>query len=156
MEDYIIIRDRTPSQKSICSILTCFISRWERETSRSLPDVVRQDDLNVKCLLFLLSAFITNRVKHIRTALTTKYGLPIRPRERFLVTAKDIDYLLRHLFINDTHDYIYERVRVQTRTSLSLFAKSGVRAGAIVESSSYRGTNECLYYRVCLCHSTVA
>ena len=80
--------------------------------------------------------------------MTKKYKLRTKPREPFLVTAKDIDYLLRRLFTNDSHDYLHERVRVQTGSSLSLFAGSGSRAGAIVESSSYRHTNECLYYKV--------
>lgn len=151
VEDYIVTREHTPTQKTVCSILICFVSRWERETSRSLPEAVKEDVLNVRHPLFLLFSFITNRRKYIRTALTTKYGLPTRPRERFLVTAKDIELLLRYLFVNDTHEYVYERARVQTGTGLSLFAGSGVRAGAIVESSSYRGTNECLYYRVCWC-----
>jgi hypothetical protein len=81
--------------------------------------------------------------------LTRKWELPTKPREVFLVTAKDIEYLLRRLFGDDPHDYVHERARVQTGSSLSLFAGSGARAGAIVESSSYRNTNECLYYGVC-------
>lgn len=76
------------------------------------------------------------------------YKLPTKPRERFLVNGKDIDYLLRRLFVDDCHDYVHERVRVQTGSSLSLFAGSGARAGAVVESSSYRDSNECLYYGV--------
>jgi hypothetical protein len=78
-----------------------------------------------------------------------RWKLPTKPRERFLVNGKDIDYLLRHLFVDDGHDYVHERVRVQTASSLSLFAGSGARAGAVVESSAYRESNECLYYRVC-------
>jgi hypothetical protein len=65
------------------------------------------------------------------------------------VTSRDLDILLRHLFEDDDHDYIHERARFQDAFSLSLFSGSGARAGAIVESSSYRDTNECLYYRVC-------
>ena len=64
------------------------------------------------------------------------------------MTAKDIDYLLRHLFENDDHDYLHERMRVQIGSALSLFTGSGARAGAVVESSSYRNTNECLFYKV--------
>lgn len=43
---------------------------------------------------------------------------------------------------------MHERARVQTGSALALFAGSGSRAGAIVESISYRNTNECLYYKV--------
>jgi hypothetical protein len=65
-----------------------------------------------------------------------------------MVTAKDIDYLLRGLFGDNWHDYRHERARVQTSSVLAIFAGSGSRAGAVVESSDYRDTNECLYYRV--------
>ncbi|KAJ5521639.1 hypothetical protein N7527_005754 [Penicillium freii] len=34
------------------------------------------------------------------------------PRERFLVNGKDIDYLLRYLFVDNYYDYIYKRVIV--------------------------------------------
>ncbi|KAJ5865277.1 uncharacterized protein N7529_007193 [Penicillium soppii] len=36
----------------------------------------------------------------------------LNSKERFLVNGKDIDYLLRHLFVNDCHDYVHERVIV--------------------------------------------
>jgi hypothetical protein len=65
-----------------------------------------------------------------------------------MVTAKDIDYLLRGLFGDDSHDYKHERARVQTGSALALFSGSGARAGAVVESNAYRKSNECLYYRV--------
>jgi hypothetical protein len=65
-----------------------------------------------------------------------------------MVTAKDIDYLLRGLFGDDWHDYKHERARVQVGSALALFSGSGARAGAVVESSAYRHSNECLYYRV--------
>lgn len=71
--------------------------------------------------------------------LTKNYELCTKSRELFLVTAKDTD---------DSHEYIHERARVQPGSSLSLFAGSGARAGAIVESSAYRKTNQRLYYRV--------
>jgi hypothetical protein len=62
-----------------------------------------------------------------------------------MIVVKDIDYLLRGLFGDDWHDYKHERGRVQTRSALALFAGSGARAGAVVESSAYRDSNECLY-----------
>ncbi|KAJ6127624.1 hypothetical protein N7523_003236 [Penicillium sp. IBT 18751x] len=129
-EDYIATRKTLPSQKTACSNLINFTSRWERENSRSLPKEIKQDVLNF-----------------IRTELTLKYELPTKPRERFTVTAKDIEYLLCGLFGNDCHDYRHERARVQTGSALALFAGSGTRAGAVVESSAYRNSNECLYYR---------
>ncbi|KAH2457205.1 hypothetical protein KXW63_002869 [Aspergillus fumigatus] len=129
-EEFIATRKRgVPSQKTTCHNFTSFTSKWERETSRTLPRHVKDDVLNF-----------------IKDDLTRKWELPTKPREVFLVTAKDIEYLLRRLFGDDPHDYVHERARVQTGSSLSLFAGSGARAGAIVESSSYRNTNECLYY----------
>ncbi|KAJ5138867.1 uncharacterized protein N7515_003715 [Penicillium bovifimosum] len=106
-EFYIKSCKRIPSQTSACGHFTSFTSKWERETSRSLPREVKNDVLNF-----------------IRTELTVKHKLPTKPRERFLVNGKDIDYLLRHLFVDDSHDYVHERVRVQTGSSLSLFAGS--------------------------------
>ncbi|KAJ5302313.1 hypothetical protein N7508_007176 [Penicillium antarcticum] len=129
-EDYVATRKNLPSQKTACLNLISFTSRWERETSRSLPREIKDDVLNF-----------------IRTDLTAKYNLPTKPRERSTVTAKDIEYLLRGLFGNDWHDYRHERARVQTGSALAMFSGSGARAGAVVESSAYRNTNECLYYR---------
>lgn len=80
--------------------------------------------------------------------MTPKYGLETKHREKFHVTATDLDLLLKRLFQDDDHDYIHERARFQDAFALSLFSGSGARAGAIVESSSYRNTNECLYYKV--------
>lgn len=65
-----------------------------------------------------------------------------------MVTAKDIDYLLRGLFGGNWHDYKHKRARVQTGSTLALFAGSGARAGAVVESSAYRHSNKYLYYKV--------
>ncbi|EDN08146.1 conserved hypothetical protein [Histoplasma mississippiense (nom. inval.)] len=79
--------------------------------------------------------------------LTVKYDLPTKPRERFMVTSKDIGYLLRGLFGDDWHDYKHKRACVQTGSALALFAGSGSRAGAVMESSAYCNSNECLYYR---------
>ena len=65
-----------------------------------------------------------------------------------MVAAKDIGYLLHHLFENDDHNYLHEQMRVQIGSALSLFAGSGAWAGAVVELSSYCNTNECLFYKV--------
>ncbi|KAJ5639155.1 uncharacterized protein N7484_007017 [Penicillium longicatenatum] len=129
-EHYITTRRELPSKKTTCGSLISLISHWERTTYRSLDRKVKTDVLNF-----------------IRNDLTKQYGLRTKPRERFPVTAKDIDYLLHYLFNRDYHDFKHERARVQTASSLSLFAGSGSRAGAVVESSSYRNSNECLYYR---------
>jgi hypothetical protein len=146
-EDYIATRKKIPSQKSASQNLTNFTSRWERETFRPLPRHIKDDVLNVRPLN-LLKTILPYNLKYIRQDLTVKYQMPTKPRERFMVTAKDIDYLLRGLFGDDWHDYKHERARVQTGSALALFAGSGTRAGAVVESSAYLHTNECLYYGV--------
>ncbi|KAJ5713927.1 uncharacterized protein N7483_011108 [Penicillium malachiteum] len=129
-EYFIATRKDLPSQKTACQNFINFTSRWERETSRSLPSQVKDDVMN-----------------YIRNDLTVKYSLRTKPQERFMVMAKDIKYLLRGLFRDDWHDYKHKRARVQIGSSLALFSGSGSRAGAIIESSSYRDSNKCLYYK---------
>ena len=87
-------------------------------------------------------------MQHINVELTPKYGLMTKHQEKFPVTKKDLNILLRYLFETDEHDYLHERSRFQNAFALCLFSNSGARAGSIVESSSYQGTNECLYYKV--------
>jgi hypothetical protein len=94
------------------------------------------------------SKILLTKFQHIKNVLTPKYGLSTQHRERFPVTKLDLDILLRHLYEKDDHDYIHERSRFQDAFGLALFASSGARAGAIVESSSYRNSNEALYYEV--------
>lgn len=88
-------------------------------------------------------------IKYIDNVLTPKYNLTVQHREKFLVTKKDLDYLLRHLFEEDNHDYQHEVMRIYCAFTLSLFSASGARAGAVVEASSYPDTNESIYYGVC-------
>lgn len=56
--------------------------------------------------------------------------------------------MIEYLWTVDDHEYRHERYRVQLAFMLQLFCFSGARAGAIVESSSYRGTNEAITYKV--------
>ncbi|KFY57135.1 hypothetical protein V496_06525 [Pseudogymnoascus sp. VKM F-4515 (FW-2607)] len=60
-----------------------------------------------------------------------------------LSTKKRDKYLCFH-----DHEYLHERYRVQLSFMLILFASCRARAGAIVESSSYRGTNQALAYKL--------
>ena len=70
-----------------------------------------------------------------------------------MVTAKDIEYLIRRLFGDDNHDYMHERARVQIGSSLSLFAGSGACTGAIIEPSSCHAAqivvNELIFKLLC-------
>lgn len=147
-EDYIVTRKKLPCPKSACHNFTCFTSLWERETLRTLPKEVKNDVLNVISHTRSLDTVTDLVSKYIRNELAPKHGLPTGIRDQALVTAKDIEYLLHRLFGEDNHDYVHEWARVQIGSSLSLFAGSGARAGAIIESSAYRDSNECLYYKV--------
>lgn len=65
-----------------------------------------------------------------------------------MVTQKDLTRLMEHLWCFDDHEYLHERYRVQLSFILILFAACGARAGAIVESSAYKGSNDALAYKV--------
>lgn len=63
------------------------------------------------------------------------------------INVDDLHHLLKFLWTWDTHVYPVERQRVQQALITLLIALTTVRPGAIVESSSYYGTNEALLYR---------
>lgn len=51
-------------------------------------------------------------IKFISNNLIKDYGLSIKPRERFPIIAKDIDYLLYYLFNRDYYNFKYKRVYI--------------------------------------------
>lgn len=63
------------------------------------------------------------------------------------INVDDLHHLLKYLWTRDTHVYAVERQRIQQALITLLIALTTVRPGAIVESSSYRGSNEALLYR---------
>ncbi|KAJ5475418.1 hypothetical protein N7539_007705 [Penicillium diatomitis] len=126
----VVAKSKFPSQATVTGIFRAFSAQWKRDNSKGLPEEVTRDVYN-----------------YIKTTLTSERGLNTKPRQKFQTTGIDILYLLRHLFGYDDHDYVHERARVQFGSLLSLFAGSAQRAGAIIVSSSYRGTNECLFYK---------
>ncbi|KAL2802540.1 hypothetical protein BJX63DRAFT_414802, partial [Aspergillus granulosus] len=129
-KSYIVLRKGDlPSQHTVVNTLSCFISEWEKITSKKILKAQRDDAYN-----------------HVRTVLTPKYGLSTKHRKRYPVTNLDLNILLMHLYKKDKHDYLYKRSRFQDAFGLALFTLSGARAGAIVESSSYRNSDEALYY----------
>ncbi|KFY20825.1 hypothetical protein V491_03396, partial [Pseudogymnoascus sp. VKM F-3775] len=83
----------------------------------------------------------------IEGPLIQKYDLYTKKHDKFLVTEKDLEILMTHLWCSDDHNYLHERYRVQLSFGLICFSKTGARAGAIVESSLYRGTNEAIAYK---------
>ncbi|KAI9730600.1 MAG: hypothetical protein M1835_003565, partial [Candelina submexicana] len=68
-------------------------------------------------------------------------------RKKVLTTDYDFAVLLEQLWKYDDHDYLHERYRVQLNFILLLFTATGARAGAIVESNSYRHSNHALMYK---------
>lgn len=150
-EAYIcILAKKKPSQDTVLNYTSIMMAEWERITSRSISKTVKTDVFNVshRSITPLQASTYLLWKKHIRNVLTPRHKLPTEHREKFQVTAKDIDLLLRRLFQDDDHDYVHERARFQNGFALSLFSGSGARAGSIVESSDYRGTNEALFYEV--------
>ncbi|OJD24335.1 hypothetical protein ACJ73_04303 [Blastomyces percursus] len=130
-EFYVTSRKKDlPSRQTVRQRFSCLVAEWEAKTCRVLPATLKNDVYNF-----------------IDTDLTQKYGLSGKPREKFTATKMDSNYLLRHLFGDDYHDYVHEIMRVYLGLSLSLFSGSGARSGAVVESSAYRGSNESLYYK---------
>ncbi|GMG01327.1 unnamed protein product [Aspergillus oryzae] len=61
-ESYVVSRKTKPSQKSACNNFTCFTSKWERETSRTLPLGLKKDVLNVRAAHVLI--FITGATNY--------------------------------------------------------------------------------------------
>ncbi|KAH8603015.1 hypothetical protein B0O99DRAFT_18106 [Bisporella sp. PMI_857] len=79
-----------------------------------------------------------------------KQELPTLPRDvrpKPIATSKDLILLLEQLWIKDTFRYPNERYRVQLTIYLHLLAYTASRPGAIIVSSAYRGTNECILYQ---------
>lgn len=148
-EDFVVTRKDIPSQYSVRHKISCFVAEWERKTGRTLPKNLKNDIYNVSHPLILLQIGRLINNKYIENVLTPKYNLTVQHREKFPVTNKDLSYLLRHLFEEDDHDYPHELMRIYCAFTLSLFSASGARAGAVVEASSYSGSNESLHYKVC-------
>lgn len=47
VEDYIVTQRDTPSQYSVCHLISCFSSVWERKAGRRLPKNLKDDVYNV-------------------------------------------------------------------------------------------------------------
>lgn len=69
-------------------------------------------------------------------------------RPKYIVTYKDILIFIEYLWTSDDHHFLHDRHWVDLCYEFCVFGSSGARAGGMVESSSYRGTNEAVTYRV--------
>lgn len=54
--------------------------------------------------------------------------------------------LLHHLLVEDNTVFAHERYRVQLHFIMLIMAYTSSRAGALVESTAYKGTNQGLIY----------
>lgn len=89
------------------------------------------------------------QIKYIDNFLTPNIILLCSTERNSQLQIKTLtSYLLQHLFEEDDHDYPHELMRIYCAFTLSLFSALEARAGAVVEASSYPGSNESLYYWV--------
>lgn len=84
---------------------------------------------------------------YYNTTLKNDFKLDPTSTPKESINVDDLHHLLKFLWTRDTHVYPVERQRVQQALITLLIALTTVRPGAIVESSSYCGTNEALLYR---------
>ncbi|OBT76035.1 hypothetical protein VF21_03576, partial [Pseudogymnoascus sp. 05NY08] len=124
-----------PTVHSINTIWYRFVGYRNRKTKSKLARQLVND----------VYAFISG-------SLQQQYNLSTKKWDKYLVTFKDLTRLMTHLWCSHDHEYLHERYRVQLSFILIVFASCGARAGAIVESSSYRGTNQALTYKDCHIH----
>ncbi|RDL31538.1 Uncharacterized protein BP5553_09747 [Venustampulla echinocandica] len=127
--------DELPTMHSVLNMWYKFVGYLNRITKSKLDRQVCSD----------VAAFISG-------SLRQKLNLSTKKRDKYLVTQKDLTRLLEYLWCSDDHEYLHERLRVQLTFCLIIFAACGARAGAIVESSSYKGSNEALTYKDCHIH----
>lgn len=66
-----------------------------------------------------------------------------------MADALDVAWLLTYLWCYDKHEFRHPRYRAQISFILLLIVYTGLRPGAIIESSANRGSNEAMRYKVC-------
>ncbi|KAJ7268710.1 hypothetical protein B0H12DRAFT_1096239 [Mycena haematopus] len=119
-----------PTQKTILDNLRTLVACMRRHAKVYLPKNIT-NELNT----FVHSAEITRAVQ-----LSTN----IRPKP--IATSHDLDEMIRHVW-NDQKVFATLRSKVQFNCVNTIAALTSQRPGAIIESSSYRGTNECLQWQ---------
>lgn len=66
----------------------------------------------------------------------------------YQLTIEDVRIILQFLWCRDDRVFADERYRIQMALLILVLAYSGARPDAFVESTSQRGTNEYLLYKV--------
>ena len=77
--------------------------------------------------------------------LTPTYGLDSSEKEKHAMYVQDLYAVLHALWVDDTKA-LHGRIRVQLSLILLLSGATSTRPGALVESSSARGSNKALSY----------
>lgn len=89
---------------------------------------------------------LTIRYQYITNFLAAEYCLDLSERPKPILTVDDLFQILHYHWASDTDTYPIERQRVQQAFLMLLLVYTASRPGAIIESSSYAGTNEALRY----------
>ena len=74
------------------------------------------------------------------------YGLDSSEKEKRAMYVQDLYAVLHALWVDDTKA-LHGRIRVQLSLILLLSGATSTRPGALVESSSTRGSNKALLYK---------
>ncbi|KAI9855621.1 MAG: hypothetical protein M1824_005948 [Vezdaea acicularis] len=86
--------------------------------------------------------------KFIHNDIVERYGLStVRQRPLDVLSSLDLFKLLHYHWCFDDNVFLHERYRIQQPLITQLLVYAVGRPGAIVESSSYRGTNEVIKYK---------
>ena len=97
------------------------------------------------CLILTFNVwFITKDMKQ-------RYCLRNTPEDKPVMEMRDMHRILHHHWAVSSKAFTHERYRIQIALLILLIAYTTSRPGALVESSSYRNSNQALLYKhVCL------
>lgn len=123
-----------------------FRAGYLRATSNLIPKEVGADVLAVIMTGTNLEVILTVP-QYIHTDLRRE-GAALLKRKKEMADLLDVQWLLTYLWCYDKYQFRHARQRMQLSFLMLLLVYTGSRAGSIVESSSYCGSNEALSYRV--------
>ena len=98
------------------------------------------------CLISMIAkGKLTLRVVDLPRYLTPTYKLDTSEKEKQAMYVQDLYAVLHALWVDDTKA-LHGRIRVQLSLILLLSGATATRPGALIESSSARGSNKALSY----------
>lgn len=140
--------------KALSGAIFCCFLEWYRSKSNAkrltafegLWKGIRQlyYDKTHKCLPDTIGDQVTN---YLQTIFAEKHNLERGMKPKHTIGHHTLMGMLHHHWTFDTSRFSHERERVQLPTVLLFLAYTGVRPGAIIESSCYRNTGQALLYR---------